>query len=122
MLVVTSVNHCRYCADYHSQVSLNAGLARSEITELLAGTIQDCPAEEIPALLYARHWAENNAQPAEEAIKELTEIYGAAKAELIELALKTIRIGNLSGNTFDYLLCQLSRGFLGCPELRQKSM
>ncbi|WJW70032.1 carboxymuconolactone decarboxylase family protein (plasmid) [Candidatus Chlorohelix allophototropha] len=121
MLVVTSVNRCRYCAAYHSQVSLVAGLTHPEIAELLEGTIEDCPSEEIPALLYARQWAENNSYPDKEAYDELAGIYGVEKAELIELALKTIRVGNLSGNTFDYLLCRLSRGLWGCPELRQKS-
>ena len=121
MLVVTSVNRCRYCAAYHSRVSLTEGLSRSEIAGLLEGAGQDgCPEEEIPALLYARHWAEHNARPDKAAVEELAGIYGQEKAALIELVLRTIRLGNLSGNTFDYLLCRFSRGRFGCPELKSK--
>jgi AhpD family alkylhydroperoxidase len=119
MLAVTSVNRCRYCAAYHSRVSLSAGLSKEEITELLDGSVQDCPTEELPALLYARNWAEQNGQVDRAAFAELAAIYGLEKAEWIELSLKTIRMGNLSGNTFDYLLCKLSGGRFGCPELRQ---
>jgi AhpD family alkylhydroperoxidase len=122
MLVVTSANRCRYCAAYHRRVSIKEGLSSLEITGILEGTKQDtCPREEIPALRYARHWAENNAQPDKAAFEELATIYGQEKAELIELVLKTIRLGNLSGNTFDYLLCRISRGWLGCPELKARS-
>jgi AhpD family alkylhydroperoxidase len=121
MLVVTSVNHCRYCAAYHSRVSLLEGLTRCEIAGLLEGTGQeDCPPEEIPALLYARQWAEQNAQVTKAAFDELAAIYGPEKAALIELVLRTIRLGNLSGNTFDYWLCWFSRGRFGCPELKPK--
>ncbi|MEI6046110.1 MAG: carboxymuconolactone decarboxylase family protein [Chloroflexota bacterium] len=104
MLVVTSVNHCRYCAAFHSQVSLKAGLSLEETRQLLDGVVQDCLEEEIPALLYARHWAETNAAPEEEAREQLIAYYGAENARLLGLVLRTIRLGNLSGNSVDWSL------------------
>jgi hypothetical protein len=39
--------------------------------------------------------------------------YGAQAVELMELGLRMIRAGNLSGNTFDYLLYRISFGRWG---------
>ena len=63
MLAVTAVNDCRYCSYFHAQEALKANLSETEIQTLLAGTFDDAPAEELPALLYAQHWAESDAQP-----------------------------------------------------------
>jgi hypothetical protein len=39
--------------------------------------------------------------------------YGTQKVEAIELALQMIRMGNLSGNTLDYVLYKISGGRWG---------
>jgi AhpD family alkylhydroperoxidase len=114
MLTVTAVNHCRYCAAYHAREALLVGLSPEETRHLLEGAVRDCPSEEIPALLYAQHWAETNARPEAPEYEQLIAHYGAEKAGLVELVLRAIRVGNLSGNTFDYLLCLLTRGRRGC--------
>jgi AhpD family alkylhydroperoxidase len=114
MMVVTEVNGCRYCSYYHARESLAAGVPEAQLRELLAGSIpRDAPAEELPALLYARHWAETDARPDPEADRRLTEVYGAEKAEAVRIVLRMIRIGNLLGNSADYLLYRLSRGRFG---------
>jgi len=71
------------------------------------------PADELPALLYARHWAEDNARPDARAEKQLMDVYGVDKAEAIEVILRLIRMGNLTGNTADYVLSRLMFGLLG---------
>ena len=114
MMVVTEVNGCRYCSSYHSAQSIEAGVSSDELRVLLEGQIpEDSPAEEIPALAYARHWAETNGQPHSGATQSLVEKYGDERAGMIHAVLRTIRAGNLMGNTWDYFLNRISRGRLG---------
>jgi AhpD family alkylhydroperoxidase len=114
MMVVTEVNGCRYCSSYHSRLALNSGVPESQLRELLSGSIpQDTPSDELPALLYARQWAESNAQPDPQSEQHFREVYKDEKAEAIHIILRMIRVGNLLGNTGDYLLFLLSFGLLG---------
>jgi len=114
MMVVTEVNGCRYCSCYHARESLAAGIPETELRELLAGSIpRDAPAEELPALLYAQHWAETDARPDPGADRRLTEVYGDDRAQAVRIVLRMIRMGNLLGNTADYLLYRLSFGRFG---------
>jgi len=113
MLAVTAVNGCRYCSYYHTGEALKSGLSREEISRLLAGESASCPLEEAPAVIYAQHWAESNTRPDPTALQNLREIYGQEKIDAIHLVLRMIRIGNLSGNSWDYLLYRLSFGHWG---------
>lgn len=113
MLVVTAVNQCRYCSYAHAREALSAGISQAEIEALAGGLFEDSPPEEIPALLYAQHWAEMGGLPDPSVRMQVNELYGEQKVEMIELALRMIRMGNLSGNTFDYLLHRVSFGRLG---------
>ena len=114
MLVVTEVNGCRYCRTFHAKGALQAGITDAELAELLAGQIPtDTPEEEIPAMIYARYWAESDAQPAPEDVQELMDVYGEEKAEAIHIVLRMIRMGNLMGNTADYILYRLTFGKAG---------
>ncbi len=113
MLAVTAVNGCRYCSYFHARVALREGLTPAEIRALGEGAFHDCPDEELPALLYAQHWASADARPDPVARERLAAIYGPAAVEAIELALCSIRIGNLLGNTADYGLYRLSLGRMG---------
>jgi AhpD family alkylhydroperoxidase len=110
MLAVTSVEGCRYCSYFHSKLALKGGISQEEIGKLLSGDVEGCPEEEALAILYAQHWAESNARPDAEAAQKLQEIYGSEKAEAIHLMLRMIRLGNLLGNTWDYLLYRISFG------------
>ena len=110
MLAVISVEGCRYCSYYHSKLSLKNGITREEIGQLLSGDFHGCPEEEALAILYAQHWAESNACPDPEAVDKLKETYGSEKVEAINMMLRMIRLGSLSGNTLDYLLYRISFG------------
>jgi AhpD family alkylhydroperoxidase len=116
MLAVTAVNGCRYCSYYHAQEALKAGLPEDELQKLLYGVIDDAPAEELPALLYAQHWAETDGQPETETVEKLVETYGPERARAIETVLHMIRTGNLLGNTGDYWLYRLSFGRWGLTD------
>jgi AhpD family alkylhydroperoxidase len=113
MLAVTAVNGCRYCSYAHTRMAMRGGMSREEVRGLLEGDVGDCPEEELPAVLYAQHWAESGADPNPEALDKLKETYGREKSEAIHLMLRMIRFGNLLGNTFDYFLYRLSFGTLG---------
>lgn len=108
MLAVTAVNECRYCSYYHAQEALKAGLPEDELQKLLAGELDGAPAEELPALLYAQHWAETDGEPETSVRQKLVETYGPEQAGSIETVLHMIRMGNLAGNTGDYWLYRLS--------------
>jgi len=110
MLAVTAVERCRYCSYFHSKLALKGGIPQEEIGKLLSGDVQDCPEEEVIAILYAQHWAESNAHPDPEAVQKLQKIYGSERAEAIHLMLHMIRLGNLLGNTWDYLIFRVSFG------------
>lgn len=114
MLVVTEVNGCRYCRAFHSQAALRAGLDSEAVSVLLQGLIpENAPQEELPALLFARYWAERNGQAEPEALEALHERYGPETTQDILTVLHMIRMGNLLGNTWDYMLYRLSFGRLG---------
>jgi AhpD family alkylhydroperoxidase len=110
MLAVISVEGCRYCSYFHSRLALKGGVSQQEIGKLLSGEVEGCPEEEVLAILYAQHWAESNACPDQEAVDRLEEAYGSEKADAIHLMLRMIRLGNLLGNTWDYLLYRISFG------------
>jgi AhpD family alkylhydroperoxidase len=110
MLAVTAVNGCRYCSYFHARQALQSGIESDEINRLLAGDVAGCPVEEAVAVLYAQHWAESNAHPDPEAVLRLQQTYGAEKAGAINVLLHIIRLGNLLGNTWDFLLYIVSFG------------
>jgi AhpD family alkylhydroperoxidase len=110
MLAVTAVNGCRYCSYFHTKQALKSGIPPPEISRLLSGDIDACPEDEAVAVIYAQHWAESDAHPDPEAFEGLQRAYGVEKTESIHLMLRMIRIGNLMGNTLDYLLYRISFG------------
>jgi AhpD family alkylhydroperoxidase len=113
MLVVTEVNGCRYCSYAHARQALAEGIPAKEIEALGHGMFDGSPSEEVSALLYAQHWAETNGKPDPAARERIVEQYGEKIAAGIELALRMIRMGNLLGNTWDYILYRISFGRWG---------
>ncbi|GJM42654.1 MAG: hypothetical protein DHS20C20_29360 [Ardenticatenaceae bacterium] len=113
MMAVTAVNQCRYCAFYHARESARVGLPQNEIRGLLSGELALAPEEELPALLFAQHYAEQNGRPDPVTRHSLQTTYGSARAEAIETVLRLIRMGNLLGNSTDWLLFKISYGRWG---------
>jgi AhpD family alkylhydroperoxidase len=113
MMAVTEVNGCRYCNYYHSRLALEAGISAEELAEIGAMSFASSPLEEQPALLYAQHWAEHNAQPDPDALQRIQYIYGKETTDLIHLSMRMIRVGNLTGNLLDYILFILTFGRVG---------
>ena len=107
MLAVTEVNGCRYCSYFHTQVALKAGLNADEIEDTLSGDFGNAPAEELPALLFAQHYADRAGQPDPETLAKLMDTYGQARGRAIIANIRGIMIGNASGNAFDALRFRL---------------
>lgn len=116
MLAVTSVNKCRYCAYGHSLRALEEGISAEEIQGLCIGTFDLSPEEELPALLYAQHWAECAGEVTPEAKEILISTFGVERAEAIEITIRLIQMGNLLGNTFDYFIYRITFGRKGLIE------
>ena len=115
MLTVTEVNGCRYCSFFHAREALKAGLTEEEIRDYLQGELSNAPADELPALLYAQHWAESDGKADLDLQQILVKTYGRDRAEAIETILHMIRMGNLLGNLGDYILFRISFGRFGLP-------
>jgi AhpD family alkylhydroperoxidase len=108
MLAVTQVNGCRYCSYGHTKAALSAGLSPEEIQALLAGEFSDAPQNQLPALMFAQHYAESEGAPDPEAWRQLVEFYGPETAQDILANIRMIMVGNLSGNTLDALWYRLT--------------
>ncbi|MBG0787400.1 MAG: carboxymuconolactone decarboxylase family protein [Anaerolineaceae bacterium] len=105
MTVVTAVNGCRYCSWFHARQAVSSGISQDEVHRMMKLQFQaDASDEELMALLFAQHYAETQRNPSPEMIEKLVEAYGAEKAEEIQIVIRMITFGNLSGNTFDAFL------------------
>ena len=102
MIVVTAINGCTYCSWFHARQALAGGIANEEIRDLFDLQFHASANErELPALLFAQHFAETNRDPDPEMIARLHAFYGERTAADIVLLIRTIFFGNLFGNTFD---------------------
>ena len=108
MLVVSSVNGCRYCCYGHSQAALAAGVSEEELQSLLALDLETFPIHEVTALTFAQHYAEFNCQPDPTAWQRVVTYYGEKTAHDILAYLRMISFGNLLGNTFDALMSRIA--------------
>lgn len=108
MLVVSSVNGCRYCCYGHSRIALAAGVSEIELQNLPALDLGSFPPNEVVALTFAQHYAEANCQPDPAAWQRVVAYYGEETANDILAYLRMITFGNLLGNTFDALLSRIA--------------
>lgn len=108
MMVVTSVNGCRYCSYGHSRAALAVGIPEAELQKLMALDLGNFPESEVVALTFAQHYAESCCNPDPATWTRLTSYYGEETANDIVVYLRMITFGNLLGNTFDALLSRFS--------------
>ncbi len=115
MLAATQVNECRYCARFHAKAALAEGISREEVDAILGGAFKDCPSDQLVGVLYAEHWAEMSGVPDAEICDKLIAAYGQNTANDIDVVLRVVQTGNLTGNTIDYVLYRISFGKWGSP-------
>jgi AhpD family alkylhydroperoxidase len=97
MLAVTEVNECAICSYAHTKKALESGMSSEEIQKILAGVIEDIPADEAAAVMFAQHYADTRGNPTMESWQRIVEIYGISKAKGILGSIRTIMIGNAYG-------------------------
>lgn len=114
MLAVTEVNGCEICSHAHTKMALESGMNAEEIEDMLAGTQGDIPPDEIPAIMFAQHYAEYRGKPSQESWDRVVEIYGEPKALGILAAIRIIMIGNAYGVPWSSFLNR----FKGKPDSR----
>ena len=87
MLAVTEVNECEACSYVHTKMALEAGMDGDEIKKMLAGMHDDVPADQLPAVMFAEHYAESRGKPDREAWDRVVEVYGEKTASGILAAI-----------------------------------
>ena len=108
MLAVTQVNGCRYCYWGHSASALKTGVTQEEIDAIVSSEFGILPEEEIPAILFAQHYAEAEGNYDPEAWDKLVEHYTEEGARDVLAYIRVITFGNLWGNTFDAILSRFA--------------
>lgn len=97
MLAVTEVNGCEVCSYAHTKTALEMGMEEKEIQQLLTGVMNDIPADEIKAILFAQHYADTKGDPTKESWDEIFSVYGEQTALGILGAIRMIMLGNSYG-------------------------
>lgn len=114
MLAVTEVNKCEACSYAHTKMALESGLSNEEIQNILAGIKDEVPLDEMPAIMFAQHYADYKGRPSTESWERITNIYGLAKAQGILGAIRII----MMGNTYAIPWCSFFNRFKGKPDSR----
>lgn len=104
MLAVTEVNGCPLCSYAHTKMALESGMSLEETRNMLAGTKDDIPSDELAAILFAQHYAETRGNPSEGSWRRIVDIYGLTKASGILGSIRTIMLGNAIGIPFGSLI------------------
>lgn len=102
MMVVTAINGCTYCTWFHAKQAMTSGMSDDEISDMFNLQFEaSVSGHELPALLFAQHFAETNRDPDPEMTARLDAFYGERTARDVMLLIRVIFFGNLLGNTFD---------------------
>jgi AhpD family alkylhydroperoxidase len=108
-LATSAVNQCVLCARVHLQLAQHAGVELNQIRALLSNDLRGSNFDEteLPALLYAQHYAESNGTPDPAMTSRLYESYGQEKADHIVLIVRLVNFFNLIGNTLEALASRI---------------
>jgi AhpD family alkylhydroperoxidase len=109
MLAVTEVNRCAVCSYAHTKMALEMGMEQKEIESMLSGDLAGADPEELPAILFAQHYAESRGKPSGSAWRAVAGRYGEAKSYAVLGAARMMTVGNLYGIPLGSLLSRLSR-------------
>ncbi|MEN6594663.1 MAG: carboxymuconolactone decarboxylase family protein [Clostridiaceae bacterium] len=97
MLAVTEVNGCALCSYYHTRVSLENGMNAEEIKGMLGGEFAGAPEAELPAILFAQHYADTRGNPSKQAWERVLAVYGETGAYGVLASIRMIMMGNAFG-------------------------
>lgn len=101
VIVTDAVYGCIYCSWLDAKLAIKSGISEAEIINMFQLQFHSNATEfELPALLYAQHYAETNRKPDLEMTKGLFNFYGEKTAKQIILMIRTVTFGNLYFNTW----------------------
>ena len=112
MLAVTEVNGCELCSFAHARFALAAGLSEEEVRHLLGGVAEGVPDDQLPALVFAQHYADSRGHPDVGVWQELVDVYGGADALGVLGAVRVMMWGNAVGIPWSALRSRL----MGIPD------
>lgn len=97
MLAVTEVNGCDVCSYAHTKMALETGMSKEEITNILSGSMEDIPPDEIKSIIFAQYYADARGNPSKESWNNLVMEYGPNKSYTILASVRMIMMGNALG-------------------------
>jgi AhpD family alkylhydroperoxidase len=97
MLATTEVNGCEVCSYAHTQIALKEGFSKEEINAFLSGSKAFVNEDEATAILFAQHVADTMGNPDPDTYKQLVEVYGQNKAEIMNAGIMVMMMGNIAG-------------------------
>lgn len=86
-----------YIVIMHTKMALEAGMSNEKIQNMLAGVSDDVPEKEMPAVVFAQHYAETRGYPSKKSWERTVEIYGLREAKGILGVIRIIMFGNTAG-------------------------
>lgn len=107
MLAVTEVNGCKYCSYLHTKQALASGSSAEQLTAFSCGKLDLLDPQQVPALLFAQHYADVSGSFDEEAYASIEKEYGVDRAQGILAAIRMISFGNANGIALTLLMDRL---------------
>lgn len=108
MLAVTEVNGCPACAYEHTEMALRAGMSSEAIRQMLSGEHEGVPDSELPALMFAQHYADSRGNPDPAAWAAIEKEYGPDLARGILEAARMMMWGNAIGLAYSGLQAKIA--------------
>jgi AhpD family alkylhydroperoxidase len=102
MLAVCGVNQCVKCSYLHTRTALEKGIPENQVRDLLVGQFEGVPSDELPAVLFAQHYAEQGGKVSTEARDAVEKTYGENRVLHMSAYLLSVYFGNLCCNTVQY--------------------
>ena len=113
MLAVTQVNGCSLCSYGHTKYALETGMSNKEIQSFLDPEAIEkenfVPDEEIAAIYFAQHYADQRCKPTEKTVLEIKKRYGLEKANAIIATIRVISAGNAFGSRLSGIVDRIKR-------------
>ncbi len=99
MLAVVGVYGCECCSYNHTVIALERGIRKDEIDSLLAGATGSLTDDEIPAVLYAQHWADTKGRIRQDLREKVAVCYGEQKVQHMDAIIRLSELTSLCNNT-----------------------
>lgn len=122
MLAVTEVNGCAICSYAHTKMALESGMSGDEIKELLGGSMDNVPSENLQAVMFAQHTAEMRGYPDKSTKQALIKDYGIEESKAIMSAINVIMFGNAYGIPYGSFVARFNKKSKGTVDTRSNPL